>query len=233
MGRIKTMNNLTIKDWDPDDRPREKMMTKGVAALSDAELVAILLRSGTASETAVEIAKRVLALGNNNLNELGKIERTRLQKIKGIGATKAVTLLAALELGRRRATIMPTPRTTIVSTHEVVSFMSPLLADIPHEELWLILLNRANRIIEYLKIGQGGISQTIVDNRIILKHAIEKMAAGIILVHNHPSGNASPSVEDVKQTQRLRQAAELFDIRLFDHIIITDGGYYSFTDERK
>jgi DNA repair protein RadC len=225
------MSLLKIKDLSPADRPREKMIAKGAAALTDAELIAILLRSGTRSETAIEVAQRVLALSGNNLNELGKIERIQLQKIKGIGATKAVTLLAALELGRRRAATDAAPRTAIRTAEDVVRLMSPLLADLPHEEMWLLLLSRANRVIERIKISQGGIHATAADTRIILKQAIEKLATGIILVHNHPSGNAQPSAEDQRLTTQVQQAAALFNIKFFDHIIIAGNDSYSFTEQ--
>jgi DNA repair protein RadC len=221
------MSRLKIKDLSPADRPREKMIARGVAALTDAELLAILLRSGTRSETAIEVAQRVLALSGTNLNELGKIERLQLQKIKGIGATKAVTLLAALELGRRRAAANAAPHTVIHTTEDAVRLMSPRLADLPHEEMWLLLLSRANRVIERIKISQGGIHATAADTRIILKHAIEKLASGIILVHNHPSGNAQPSAEDLHLTTQVRQAAALFDVKFFDHIIIAGDDFYS------
>ncbi len=225
------METLKIKDWNPDDRPREKLVAKGVAALTDAELVAILLRSGTRSETVVEISKRVLALCGNNLNELGKIERTQLQKIKGIGATKAVTLMAALELGRRRSVADAVVRPVVTKADVVVQLMSPMLTDLPCEEMWLLLLNQANRVMERLKISQGGVCATTIDMRIVLKPAIEKLATGIVLVHNHPSGSAAPSPEDCRLTGKLKQAAALFDIKLQDHIIIADGGYYSFAEQ--
>jgi len=225
------MELIKLKDWNPSDRPREKLLEKGIAALTDAELIAILLRSGTRSETVVEVAKRVLALCNNNLNELGKLERTQLQKIKGIGDTKAITLIAALELGRRRSTTESNPRTIIHSAKDVVAIMAPSLVDLPHEEMWLLLLNRANRVMETLKISQGGVNATVADNRLILKPAIEKLAAGIILVHNHPSGNVTPSVDDKQLTAKLKSAAALFDIALLDHIIVADGGYYSFAEK--
>ncbi|MDR0582684.1 MAG: DNA repair protein RadC [Prevotellaceae bacterium] len=224
------MSLLKIKDLSPDDRPREKMINKGATALTDAELIAILLRSGTRSETVVEVAQRVLALSGNNLNELGRIERTQLQKIKGIGAAKAVTLLAALELGRRRAAAEATPRVAVRTADAVVRLMSPLLADLPHEEMWLLLLNRANRVIERVKISQGGIHATAADTRIILKQALEKLASGIILVHNHPSGNVQPSAEDLRLTKQVQQAAALLDIKFFDHIIIAGNNFYSFTE---
>jgi DNA repair protein RadC len=225
------MSVLKIKDWNPDDRPREKMIAKGVAALTDTELIAILLRSGTRSETAVEVAQRVLALSGNNLNELGKIERTQLQKIKGIGATKAITLLAAMELGRRRAATEAAPHTVIRTSGDVVRFMAPLLADLPHEEMWLLLLNRAACVTERIKISQGGVHATASDTRLILKLAIDKLATRIILVHNHPSGNAHPSDEDVALTKQVKQAAALLEILLCDHIIIADNRSYSFADQ--
>jgi len=226
------MSNLTIKEWSPDDRPREKLLAKGVAALTDAELIAILLRSGTRSETVVEISKRVLALCNNNLNELGKIDHTQLQKIKGIGATKAVTLTAALELGRRRSAATGTGSQPVIrSATDVVQLMSPALCDLSHEEMWLLLLNRSGRVIERIKISQGGTGGTVADMRLMLKPAIEKLAASIVLVHNHPSGNPQPSAEDKRLTETLRQAAALFDIPLRDHVIITTGNYYSFAEQ--
>jgi DNA repair protein RadC len=224
------MSALRIKDLSPADRPREKMMARGAAALTDAELIAILLRSGTRSETVTEVAQRVLALSGNNLNELGRIERSRLQKIRGIGETKAVTLLAALELGRRRAATEAAPRAVVRSAAEAVRLMSPLLADLPHEELWLLLMNRASRIIERIKVSRGGIHATAADTRIILKHAIEKLATGMILVHNHPSGNALPGADDTRLTGQIRQAAALFDVKLCDHIIIAGNDFYSFAD---
>ncbi|MDR3132977.1 MAG: DNA repair protein RadC [Prevotellaceae bacterium] len=227
------MSPLKIKDLSPDDRPREKMIAKGAAALTDAELIAILLRSGTRSETVVEVAQQVLALSGNNLNELGKIERSRLQKIKGIGATKAITLLAALELGRRRAAAQAAPRAKIRAAEEVVRLMSPLLADLPHEEMWLLLLNRANCVMERIKISQGGIHATAADTRMILKQAIEKLASGIILVHNHPSGSANPSSEDLLLTGKVQQAAALLDIQFHDHIIIAGNDFYSFAEHRR
>jgi DNA repair protein RadC len=227
------MSILKIKDWSPHDRPREKMMAHGAAGLTDTELIAILLHSGTRSETAVEVAQRVLALSGNNLNELGKIERAQLQKIKGIGAAKAITLLAALELGRRRAAAETTPRTEIRSSAEVVRLMSPQLADLLHEEMWMLLLNRANRVTERIKISQGGLHATAVDMRILLKQAIENLATGIILVHNHPSGNAQPSAEDTLLTKQVQQAAALLDIQFYDHIIIAGNSSYSFADQNK
>lgn len=228
---LRAMCMLKIKDWNPEDRPREKMLAHGPDALTDAELVAILLRSGTRSETALEIGKRVLSLGHNNLDELGKIAVAQLQKINGIGTTKALTLIAALELGRRRAASEAKPRAVIRSAGDVVQLMGPRLGDLPHEEIWLLLLNSANRVMEQVLVSRGGVQAAVMDRRIILQKAIEKLATGIVLVHNHPSGNAKPSGEDIRQTERLKCAVELFDIRLTDHVIVAGKGYYSFADK--
>jgi DNA repair protein RadC len=226
------MSGLKIKDWSPDDRPREKMLAKGAAVLTDAELIAILLRSGTRDETAVEVAQRVLALARNNLNDLGKLDYAQLKKINGIGDTKAVTLLAALELGRRRAATDAGRQTFIHTAKDVLACMGPLLADLPHEEMWLLLLNRANRVMERIKMSQGGLHTVTVDVRIILKQALEKLATGLVLVHNHPSANPAPSDGDRQLTAHVKQAAEIFDIRLFDHVIIAGNSYYSFAEHR-
>ncbi|MDR0668089.1 MAG: DNA repair protein RadC [Prevotellaceae bacterium] len=225
------MSALKIKDWNPADRPREKLLAGGAAALTDAELIAILLRSGAAAETAVEVAQRVLALANHNLRELGKVDYARLKKIKGIGDAKAVTLLAALELGRRRAATDAERKTTIRSAADVVACMGPRLADLPHEELWSLLLNRANQVLEKCKISQGGLHATVTDVRLILKPAIEKVAAGLVLVHNHPSANPTPSPDDRLLTERVKKAAELFDIRIIDHVIVAGNDYYSFAEQ--
>ncbi|MDR2362155.1 MAG: DNA repair protein RadC [Prevotellaceae bacterium] len=224
------MSSLKIKDWSPDDRPREKMLTKGAAVLTDAELIAILLRSGTRDETAVEVAQQILALAGNNLNELGKLDYAQLKKINGIGDTKALTLLAALELGRRRAATDAGRQTFIHTAKDILACMGPLLADLPHEELWLLLLNRANRVIDRVKMSQGGLLTVTADVRIILKQALEKLAVGLILVHNHPSANPTPSDADRRLTAHVKQAAGIFDIQLFDHVIIAGNNYYSFAE---
>ncbi|HOU74974.1 MAG TPA: DNA repair protein RadC [Tenuifilum sp.] len=224
---------LTIKDLAEDDRPREKMERKGASSLSDAELIAILLRAGNASETAVDVAQRLLGQVNNSLNELARLSLHQFTKIKGIGRTKAITILAALELGRRRSAEGPVNRERIFSSRSVIDIFQPALADLPHEEFWVLLLNKANRIIERVKVSQGGVGGTVVDPKLVLKHAVERLASAIIVVHNHPSGNPQPSDKDIALTEKLKNAAQLFDITLLDHVIVTDGECYSFADNGK
>jgi len=224
---------LTIKDLAEDDRPREKMERKGATSLSDAELIAILLRVGNANETAVEVAQRLLGQVNNSLNELARLSLHQLTKIKGIGKTKAITILAALELGRRRNAEGPISRERIFSSRSVIDLFQPALADLPHEEFWVLLLNKSNRIIERVKVSQGGVGGTVVDPKLVLKHAVERLASAVIVVHNHPSGNPQPSDKDIALTEKLKNAAQLFDITLLDHVIITDGECYSFADNGK
>lgn len=220
-----------MKDLAEEDRPREKMLRLGVMSLTDAELLAILLRSGSTDSTVVELAQQLLSMANNNLNELGKFDVGRLTKLKGIGPTKAVTVLAALELGRRRNASDILNREKVTSSQIVVQLMQPLLADLPHEEFWALLLNRSNRIIDKVRVSQGGTCGTVVDVKLVMKAAIEKLAVGIIMVHNHPSGNEQPSSADVQITKKLASAAELFSIKLIDHVVITDSKCLSFADE--
>lgn len=222
---------LTIKEWALDDRPREKMMSKGIGALSDAELMAILIGSGTRNETAVAISQRILGIANNNLNELGKYSLNDLTKIKGIGPAKAITIMAALELGRRRKATEALSRKQISSSKDVVDIFQPQLADLPHEEFWILLLNRANRIIAQVRVSEGGQTATVVDTRKIMRIVLEYQALGIVLCHNHPSGNHNPSNDDIKITQKLKAAASTLDVNLLDHIIITDSQCYSMADE--
>lgn len=224
---------LTIKDLAEDDRPREKMERKGASSLSDAELIAILLRVGNASETAVDVAQRLLGQVNNSLNELARLSLHQLTRIKGIGRTKAITILAALELGRRRNAEGPINRERIFSSRSVIDLFQPVLADLPHEEFWVLLLNKSNRIIERVKVSQGGVGGTVVDPKLVLKHAVERLASAVIVVHNHPSGNPQPSDKDIALTEKLKNAAQLFDITLLDHVIVTDGECYSFADNGK
>lgn len=224
----------SIRQWAEEDRPREKMLLKGIASLSDAELLAILIGSGNREESAVQLSQRILASANNNLNELGKRSVKDLTKgFKGIGEAKAISICAALELGKRRTASDILQRETIRSSKDIYQLMHPLLADLPYEELWVILLNRSNKIISKLKISQGGVSQTSADILLIMKEAITNLASGIILSHNHPSGNTQSSPQDDKLTQKVKEAACLFDIRLLDHIIVTDGSYFSYADEGK
>lgn len=223
--------NLTIKDWALEDRPREKLLGKGINSLTDAELIAILIGSGNRNESAVELAKKILKGVKNNLNELGKLTIEDLMASKGIGEAKAVTIIAALELGRRRKQADIMEKKKISGSKDVFEFFQPVLADLPYEEFWILLLNRSNKIIEKFKISQGGISGTVIDVRMILKNAVEKLASSIILCHNHPSGNLQPSEADKKITTKLKDAANIMDMQVLDHLIITDSSFYSFADE--
>lgn len=223
---------MKIKEWAAEDRPREKMLLKGVASLSEAELLAILIGSGNSHETAVQLAQRILNTVDNNLNALAKLTIQELiSGFKGIGEAKAITICAALEIGKRRNLAAPILRQPIRSSHDAYSLFHPLLCDLPHEELWVALTNRAGKVLSKVRISQGGIGETSADLRIILKTAINALAAGIILCHNHPSGNTRPSQQDDLLTKRLYKAAELMEITLLDHIILADGSYFSYADE--
>lgn len=224
--------HLTITEWAEEDRPREKLLQKGINSLSDAELLAILIGSGNTEETAVELSRRILKRAQDNLHELGKFSTNELiQNFKGIGQAKAITIVAAMELGRRRKLAETLDKKQISSSIDVFNLFQPLLGDLPHEEFWILILNRANKVVEQLKISQGGISGTVVDARIILKNAIDKLASSVALCHNHPSGNIRPSNEDKNITLKLKTAFETVDIHLIDHIIISGNSYYSFADE--
>lgn len=222
---------LSIKEWAVEDRPREKMLTKGIRALSEAELIAILIGSGNLEESAVEVSRRILASVNNNLNELGKKSINDLQKFKGIGPAKAITIAAAMDLGRRRKASEPDEKPKLVTSSDAASIMKPLLSDLPHEEFWVLLLNRNNLLIDKLQVSQGGLSGTIIDVRIILKMALEKLACSIILCHNHPSGNLIPSEADKDITKKIKEAGKHMDIPVLDHLIIGNDAYFSFADE--
>jgi DNA repair protein RadC len=222
--------NLTIKDWALEDRPREKMLKRGIGSLSDAELLAILIKSGTQNENAVAIAQRILISANCNLNELAKFSLADFTSTKGIGEAKGITIMAALELGRRRKLSEALSRPKIQSSNDVMEIFQPQLADLPHEEFWVLFLNRANKVIDQTRITQGGVTGTIFDIKLIMKSAIEKLASSVIICHNHPSGNPKPSEQDIKITQKLKEAAQIFEISLLDHIIITDSECYSFAD---
>jgi DNA repair protein radc len=230
---MESNKKLSIKEWAVDDRPREKMMKKGIDALSNAELIAILFRTGIRNESAVGLARKILDLVGNNINELAKLSVKDLQKIKGIGEAKAIAVLTALELGKRRKIEKVIERKKIQSSKDAFEIFGSLLGDLPYEEFWILLLNRSNSIIDKIKISQGGISGTVTDVRIILKQALENMACGIILIHNHPSGNLKPSDSDITITQKVKDAGKLMDIAVLDHIIISESGYYSFADAGK
>lgn len=228
------MEKLCIKDWAEDDRPREKMILKGVASLSDAELLAILIGSGNTRETAVELATRILYKAGNNLNRLGKFSvRELVNGFYGIGTAKAVSIVAALELGKRRRQEEVPERETLNSSQKVYQFFYPSLSDLPHEELWIALLSKGMKVIGKVRISQGGLSETAADIRIILKTALDSLASALIVCHNHPSGNARPSVQDDRFTRKLHESCRIMDINLADHLILCDGGYYSYADENK
>lgn len=223
---------LSIKAWAEEDRPREKLLLKGKVALSDAELIAILLRTGVTGNSALDIAKKILARVSGNLNELGKLSVNDLKKMeKGLGDTKAITIVAALELGRRRQSSEVIEKPIIKSSADSFKYIYPFVADLGHEEFYVLYLNRANKILAHKQIGIGGVSGAVVDKRIVLKHGVELLASGIIAVHNHPSGNLKPSQQDIELTKNLKEACKLLDILLIDHIIIGDRNYYSFADE--
>jgi DNA repair protein RadC len=222
---------LSIKNWAEDDRPREKMMKKGISSLSNAELIAILFGTGTRNESAVELARKLLDNANNNLNELAKQELKQLCKIKGIGEAKAMSILTALELGKRRNVEEVIQRRKISSSKDAIEIFGPMLRDLPHEEFWILMLNRSNVIIDKMRISQGGITGTVTDIKLILKSALDNMASSIILCHNHPSGNKSPSDADMQLTKKIKEGSKLLDIVILDHVIIANDKYYSFADE--
>ena len=223
--------SLTIKSWSPEDRPREKLILKGKSALSDAELIAILLGSGTRSISAVELAKKVLQPTGNNLHELARLTVRDLIKIPGIGQVKAITIVAALELGRRRKDLEGHERPKISGSKDVYDLIKAELLDISHEEFWILLLNRANRLIKKIQISQGGVAGTVADPKIIFKFALDELSSWIILAHNHPSGNLTASQADLDLTKKLKEAGKLLDIQVLDHIIVAGQKYFSFADE--
>ncbi len=222
---------LNIKSWSPEDRPREKLLLKGTPALSDAELVAILIGSGTPKLSAVELSKKILLLGNNKLNELARLSVKDLMKIKGIGEAKAITNIAALELGRRRREKDPEEKPKISSSKDAFDLLKGDMMDLPKEEFWVLLLNRANRVAKKKRVSEGGVSGTVADPKIIYKMALEELASGIIVAHNHPSGNLQASQSDLDLTKKLKEAGKFLEIQLLDHIIIANQKYLSFADE--
>jgi DNA repair protein RadC len=229
---VDNYTKLSIKDWAEEDRPREKLLAKGERALSDAELLAILIGSGSRTQSAVELSRDILKqLANNDLNELGKKSINQLMDFKGIGEAKAITIVAALELGRRRRAAEATIRTQISSSRDVFEMMQPVLGDLPHEEFWIVLLNRANKVIGKEAISKGGVTATVVEIKPVLKRMIETYASGVILCHNHPSGSLQPSSADIQLTKRLSDAAKIIETNVLDHLIVTDTSYYSFADE--
>ncbi|RYY07566.1 MAG: JAB domain-containing protein [Sphingobacteriaceae bacterium] len=222
---------ISIKSWAEEDRPREKLLMQGRRILSDAELIAILIGSGSQNESAVDLSKRISHHFSGDLNSLGKASVNELSKFKGIGEAKAITIIAALELGRRRKETEQKAADKISSSKDVFNLMHRYFADLNHEEFWIILLNRANKVLSRHLISKGGQAGTVADPKIIFQTALENHAASVILAHNHPSGNLKPSQADLDLTKKLRQAGVLLDITVPDHLIFTDSGYYSFADE--
>ncbi len=222
---------FSIKNWNEDDRPREKLLLKGRRALSDAELVAILIVSGSRNESAVGLGQRILASVENNLNELGRLNINALTKFKGIGEAKAIGIIAALELGRRRRGVEALDLEKITSSQSVFELMQPILGELPHEEFWVVYVNNANKVLQTIQLSKGGITGTLVDVRLAFKNSLEFGAVAIILVHNHPSGTLQPSQADKTLTKKMVRAGESLDIKVLDHLIITEKSYFSFADE--
>ena len=221
---------LNINQWAEEDRPREKLMRQGAEALSDAELLAILVGSGSTKETAVELMKRVLSECDNNLNTLGKMTISELCKYNGIGEAKAITIIAACELGKRRQHEKVKERKKISNSQDIYEYMHPMMQDLNTEEAWVLLMNQNFKLIKSARISRGGITETSVDVRIIIKEAVLASATVIALCHNHPSGNIEPSAEDNRITEKVRMACKTMRLHFLDHVIVTDGGYYSFHD---
>ena len=223
--------SFSIKNWSQDDQPREKLRDKGKGTLSDAELIAILIGSGNREESAVALCKRIFASVDHNLNALGKLSIAQLMEFKGIGEAKAISIVAALELGKRRRLEEAIQLDKVSSSRSVFNVMQPILGDLPHEEFWILYLNNSNKIIHKNQLSKGGITGTLVDVRLVLKNALEVGAVALILCHNHPSGTLKPSEADKNITQKLKVAAQSLDISVLDHLIITESAYYSFADE--
>jgi DNA repair protein RadC len=224
-------NNFPITNWSEDDKPREKLMLKGKSVLSDAELIAILIGSGSRNESAVGLSKRILASVDNNLNALGKLSIQQLMNFKGIGEAKAISIIAAMELGRRRRVEDAVELKKITSSKMIFEIMQPIIGELPHEEFWVLYLNNSNKVLSKSQLGKGGITGTLVDVRLVFKAALEMGATGLILCHNHPSGTLMPSEADKQITKKLKAAGQNLDINVLDHIIIAENGFYSFNDD--
>lgn len=222
---------LTIKSWAEEDRPREKLLLKGKSILSHAELIGILIGSGTASLSAVDVAKQILSQNNNDLNQLAKLSVKELMKFKGIGEAKAISIVSAMELGRRRKETATLQKPKVTCSRDAYEIIKPELMDIGHEEFWTLLLNRSNLVIKKQLISSGGVAGTIADPKIIFKSALEQLACSIILVHNHPSGSLRPSQADINLTKKMKEGGQFLEIPVLDHIIFTDNGYFSFADD--
>jgi len=220
-----------IKAWAVEDRPREKLISRGISALTDGELIAILISSGNSKESAVELSRRIMDTVHHNLNELGKLNCDELKRFRGIGKAKAVTLLAAMELGRRRNQSEALDNGQVKGSKDAANFLRPEIGDLSHEEFWVLFLNRQNKILDKKKLSQGGMTGTVIDVRLVMKLALEKHATSLIFGHNHPSGNLEPSDADRRITRQLKEAAALMEIPVIDHLIVTQSGYFSFADE--
>ncbi|MGX1929855.1 RadC family protein [Flagellimonas sp. 2504JD4-2] len=225
------ITSFSIKNWADDDKPREKLVHKGRTVLSDAELIAILIGSGNKRESAVELSKRILASVNHNLNELGKLSVNQLKQFKGIGEAKAVSIAAALEVGRRRRGGDAEKSNKISNSKDVFELLYPLMGELEHEEFWIVYLNNSNKVIHKSQLSKGGITGTLVDVRLVMKQALELGTVGIILAHNHPSGSLRPSAADKQITKKLQKAGEALDIKVLDHLILTQYDYLSFADK--
>lgn len=224
-------SSFPIRSWSEDDKPREKLMLKGKSALSDAELIAILIGSGSRDESAVELSKKILKSVDNNLNALGKLSVSQLMNFKGIGEAKAISIIAALELGRRRRAEEALELTKITSSKMIFEVMQPIIGELAHEEFWIVYLNNSNKIISKSQLSKGGITGTLVDVRLVFKMALEMGATGLILCHNHPSGTLTPSDADKQITRKLKLAGDSLEIKVLDHLIVTENNYFSFVDE--
>ncbi|MCL4481760.1 MAG: DNA repair protein RadC [Bacteroidetes bacterium] len=222
---------LGIKAWAVEDRPREKMINRGISSLTDAELIAILITSGNSKESAVELSRRIMDSVHHNLHELGKLNCDELKRFRGIGEAKAITLIAAMELGRRRNQSQALEKAQIRESKDAANYLRPEIGDLAYEEFWVLFLNRQNKVIDKQKLSQGGMTGTVIDVRLVMKLALEKHAISLIFCHNHPSGNLEPSDADKKITRQLKEAAALMEIPVIDHLIVTQSGFFSFADE--
>ena len=231
--RNNSHRSFPITDWAQEDRPREKLMAKGVSALSNAELLAIIMRSGSPKDNAVELARKILLDFDNNLGELGKATVNQLKRYRGMGEAKAIGIVAALELGRRRNTGEMIEKKTFVCSKDIFLLFHPILGDLPHEEFWILFLNNSYRYMDKQRLSIGGLTDTSADVRFIMKMAIERLASRIAICHNHPSGNLTPSKQDIALTRKIKEGGALLDISLIDHVIVGDKKYYSFADEGK
>jgi DNA repair protein RadC len=225
------MEKLTIKSWSLDDRPREKLVSKGKKSLSDAELIAILIGSGNREESAVALSKRILNTVKGNINALAKLSVEQLTNFKGIGEAKAISIITALELGKRRQLEVALEKPKITCSKDAYNLLQPVIGDLHHEEFWVLFLNNSNKVLENKLISKGGLTATIVDVRLLFKRALELGAVAIIVSHNHPSGKLEPSEQDKLLTKKIKEAGITLDIKVLDHLIITEKAYFSFADE--